>query len=83
MRVLVRPALRFAVHETGEIEHLSPWFPFVAFDRDFLDRADGRRVTVRGGTVEFHCTNGRAVYLLEPDVGQDPRAGRLLDTWGD
>ena len=46
--LLPRPALRFAVHEDGSWEVISPWFPIVLFAPEILARADGRRLIVQG-----------------------------------
>lgn len=77
-QVLVRPLLRFAVHEDGSLEVLSPWFPLVAFSTDLLAQADGRRILVRGDEVTVRCANGVATYALGPVDESGLRAGRLL-----
>ena len=74
--ILRQPLLRFAVHETGAWELLSPWFPIVAFPTALLAVADGRRMEVSGDTLYLHCTNGHAAYALGPEHA-GVRQGRL------
>lgn len=80
MIVAAQPVLRFAIHEDGAWEHLDAWFPFVAFTREILARADGWRLAVRGDELVFTCTNGGAVYALGP-LTDGVRAGRLVRSW--
>ena len=80
-QVLVRPLLRFAVHEDGSLEVLSPWFPLVAFATDLLTQADGQRILVRDDEVTIRCANGGAIYALGPSNACGTRPGRLLRSW--
>ena len=75
------PVLRFAVHENGSLEHLGPWFPWVAFSQELLATADGRRLALKGGDLTITCTNGGAVYALGGVDALGVRAGRLLRSW--
>jgi len=75
--ILRQPLLRFAVHETGAWELLSPWFPIVVFPTALLDVADGRRLELSGDMLYVHCTNGHAAYRLEP-AHAGARRGRLV-----
>lgn len=75
---LPRPIMRFAVHETGALERLGPWFICVAFPPDLLSRADGQRIEVRGDEVTIRCSNGSATYALSPPGPDRIRPGRLL-----
>lgn len=79
--VLPRPALRFAIHEDGSWEVISPWFPIVLFAPGILARADGRRLILRGGEIELRCTNGGAIYGLTAFRLDGCRLGRLLRSW--
>lgn len=81
MTLLLHPVLRLAVHETGELECLSPWFVAVTFDPAFLARADGHRLEIRGDEVTLRCTNGGAVYQLGPVDALGHRPGRLVRSW--
>lgn len=74
--VLRQPTLRFAVHEDGNWEVISPWFPLVGFPLDLLALADGRRLELAGDMLYLHCTNGHAAYALEPERA-GARRGRL------
>ena len=75
------PVLRFAVHETGKLQVLSPWFPQVAFSEEILALVDGRRLTLRGDEITFHCANGGATYALGPMTDIGVRIGALLRSW--
>ena len=79
--LLTAPVLRFAVHEDGAYEIVSPWFPRVGFTTDLLTRADGRRLMVRSDELTITCTNGGAVYALAAADALGVRAGRLLRSW--
>lgn len=79
--VLPRPILRFAVHETGAWELLSPWFPVVVFPAALLAVADGRRLRLEGDMLYLRCTNGEAAYRLEPEEA-GARRGRLAWSLG-
>lgn len=81
MILLTTPILRFAVHEDGAYERVSPWFPLVGFTTDLLACADGRRLTVRGDELTIACTNGGATYALAAADAFGVRAGRLLRSW--
>jgi len=78
---LPRPALRFAIHEDGTWEVLSPWFPIVLFAPDVLARADGRRLIIRGEELEMRCTNGGAHYRLTGMRLDGCCLGRLIRSW--
>ena len=78
---LTHPVLRFAVHETGALEVLSPWFPQVAFSEEILALVDGRRLTLRGDEITFQCANGGATYALGPMTEVGIRIGALLRSW--
>lgn len=78
---MTSPVLRFAIRETGALEVISPWFPFIAVGRDLLARADGRRLAVQGDELTIRCTNGGATYALEPVDARGVRAGRLIRSW--
>lgn len=78
----MRPTLHFAVHENGEIELLSPWYPHIEIAQDALDAAtDPKRLTVeRVDGVEvmtFRCTNGWGKYILGPLDERRKRPGTL------
>ena len=79
---LAHPVLSFAIHETGALEIISPWFPHVLFPEDLLARADGQRLVLRGDELTIHCTNGGATYALALADDSGLRAGRLLRSWG-
>ena len=81
MILITAPILRFAVHEDGTYEVISPWFPLVGFTRELLTRADGRRLSVRGDELTITCTNGGAIYALAAADALGVRAGRLLRSW--
>jgi len=79
--LLPRPALRFAIHEDGSWEVISPWFPIVLFAPDVLARADGRRLIVQGEDIELRCTNGGARYRLTSMRLDGARLCRLMRSW--
>ena len=82
--ISLHPSLRFAMHEDGSLELLSPtWFPFISIAQECLDVADGRRLEVRGDELTIRCAGGRgAVYALGPvDEMAGLRGGRLLRAW--
>ena len=81
VQFLAHPVLRFAVHETGELQVLSAWFPQVAFDEAILAMVDGRRLTLRGDEITFRCANGGATYALGPMTDIGIRIGALLRSW--
>ena len=78
---LPRPALRFAIHEDGTWEVISPWFPIVLFAPAVLARADGRRLIVQGEDIELRCTNGGARYRLTSMRLDGARLCRLMRSW--
>ena len=74
--------MSFVVRDTGALELCTPWLPLIAFTPEFLSRADGRRVAVRGDEVTIRCCNAAATYALGPMRADGMRAGTLLSAWG-
>ena len=76
------PTMVFAIRDTGALDVLSPWLPFLAFTCEFVAVADGRRVVVRGDELTILCTNGGATYALSAADADGMRRGTLLRAWG-
>ena len=79
--LLTWPALSFTIHDDGTLAVRSPWHPCVLFTDDLIGRADGHRLTLRADELTIRCTNGGAVYALEPSEFPGLRVGRLLRSW--
>lgn len=76
-----RPVLLFSIHEDGTIEHIGPWFPYLAVSDAILALADGRRIVLGDGMLTFRCTNGGARYLLSGSTSPGMQCGRLVESW--